>query len=63
MHLFSLSFFLSGLKFHVDLLEYSHLKSDGRTVRTTVRRPLHMNTEGTSVTVGTKKTRNNPCLI
>ena len=39
------------------------MKSDARTVRTTVRTPPRMNTEGTLVTVVTKKKKKNPCLI
>ena len=53
-------FFLTGLKFHVDfisLLKHSQMKSDRRTVRTTVRTPAHMNTEGTLVTVSKKKNK------
>ena len=52
----SVLFFFNWLKisrrFHFFVLEHPHMKSDGRTVRTTVRTPPRTNTEGPWVTVG-----------
>ena len=49
-------------RFHFFSLEHLQMKSDGRTVRTTVRTPPRMNMGGPLVTVG-KETRNSSRLI